>query len=254
MKSERNYLENIYDIIDSEDTSVDDNGVTILDDDEDYDYNSLYEPEWGEEVEFLDSDESGDECYLEELGDGFIPLPQGDVEVDVVVIDEDYSPDEYEVDVCEGYNQNEIEVLDELVEDGSEIINVGDEMSGYKNKEESTFDNEIARLHNATVEDSVINTPETETLAESMGVNDDPDTDKIAKSIAKEHMDRMSEQSALPGEETSSDIEKGWIHEDMFGNDIGSIIADVSENIDIEDDDYIEGSFKEWADAHGVAL
>lgn len=254
MKSERNYLENIYDIIDSEDTSVDDNGVNIIDEEDDYDYNSLYEPEWGEEVEFLDEDESEDECYLEELGDGFIPLPQGDVEVDVVVIDEDYTPDEYEVDVCEGYSQEEIEVIDELEEDDSEVINVGDEMSEYKNKEDSNFDNELARLHNVTVEDSVINTPETETLSESMGVSDDPDTDKIAKSIAKEHMDRMSEQSVLPGDETANDIDKEWIHEDMFGNDIGSIIADVPENIDIEDDDYIEGSFKDWAEAHNVAL
>lgn len=254
MKSERNYLDSIYDIIDAEDTNVDENGVTILDDDEDYDYNSLYEPEWGDEVEFLDGDESEDECYLEELGDGFIPLPQGDVEVDVVVIDEDYTPDEYETDVCNGYSQEEIEVLDELAEDDSKVIDVGSEMTGYKEKEESTFDNEIARLHNATVEDSVINTPETETLAESMGVIDDPDTDKIAKSIAKEHMDRVSEQSVFPGDETANDIDKGWIHEDMFGNDIGSIITDVPENIDIEDDDYIEGSFKDWADAHNVAL
>lgn len=250
MKTERNYLEGIYDIIYSDDTKVENDGIEIIDDDEEID---SYEPEWGEDVEIIDEDYDEDECYIEELGDGFIPLPQGDdVEVDVIVIDENYVPDEYEADVCGNYSEGNVEIIDE--DEEAEVIDVNAEMSNYTNKKESSFDNELKRLHEASEEDSVINTPKTEPVDESLGVYGDRDTDKIAKSVAKEYMDRSAEQSVLPGEEVEDEVETAWIEEDMFGNDIGSIITDAPEDINIEDTDYIDGSFEDWANQNGVSM
>lgn len=262
MKTNRNYLESIYNFVYSNEDENKESEFEIIDDEYEYGEND-YVPEWGEEVEIVEDENSGDD-FMCDLGEGYIPLPQGDdVDVEVLVIDENYIPDEYEQDVCGNYTSDDSKdfvIVDEQ-EDVNEIENMlNGESSNIDIKQFQNVESEFDDLFNA--EDcSVIKLPKEQTLAESLNTVEVSNEDKrIAHSIAREHMEKYeadSQLQSLPGGEAEDDviIEAKWIGEDMFGNNIEAIIAeDPGAETIIEDDDFVEGSFEEWAAQEGVVV
>lgn len=261
MENNTNYLKSIYDFVNSNVEENTENEFEIIDDDYDYDNDVDYEPEWGEEIEII-GDENEEDDFIYELGEGYIPLPQGDnVDVEVLVIDENYVPDEYEKDVCgnyTGYNDEEFVVVDEEKEinDIEEMLN--GETSDIDIKQFQNVESEFDNLLNAE-NCSVIKLPKEQTLAESLNTVDVSNEDKrIAHSIAREHMEKCEAEmqlKSLPGSESEEEeaLEAKWIGEDMFGNNIESIIAeDPNVQKVIEDDDFVEGSFEDWAAQQGI--
>ena len=95
MKNNKDYMDCIYDLLNSPEEEFDD-GITYIGSPEDEE-GLFYEDElaWADNITYLD------EPYEEEmdldLGEGFIPLPQGDVIYSApIIIDENYVLDEFE--------------------------------------------------------------------------------------------------------------------------------------------------------------
>lgn len=228
---EFDYMEGIYAFIEEADNDVrNDDGVIFVDDEDDEvipfsDYD--YIDDGG--IVFIGDDEE-DDYYL---GEDCIPLPEFDqVEEQVVVIDENYELDEYESDeFAEIVSEDDVVFID----DYDEIIAMTENLEGA----ESFYD---------IVEDaeSNIKTLEKEEIDEMGGVSSvNTVDDKLSKDIARDVIEEASVNSDLLLEDLDEESDEGnWINEDIFGNDIESIIA---EKTDVEEEEvYDEGSFEDW--------
>lgn len=228
---EFDYMEGIYAFIEEADNDVrNDDGIIFVDDEEDevipfsdYDYIN------DDGIVFI-GDEEEDDYYL---GEDCIPLPEFDqVEEQVVVIDENYELDEYESDeFAEIVSEDDVVFID----DYDEIIAMTENLEGA----ESFYD---------IVEDaeSNIKTLEKEEIDEMGGVSSvNTVDDKLSKDIARDVIEEASVNSDLLLEDLDEESDEGnWINEDIFGNDIESIIAEKTDVV--EEEVYDEGSFEDW--------
>lgn len=231
MKNDRyDFMDSFYAIIDSPVEDERDDGVVYIGEEED-DFMSDYENSWGDDITFIGEEEDED-YYYTDLGEGFIPLPQGDdVEYETIVIDENYVLDEYEIDfagdVVEVYEDEE-EVLQSVVV--------------YDEDENNSFFDEIDSA------ESIIQFPESKPLADEIIMNDmDALDDRISKQIAKDYLqDREAAVDLLPGEGLDDEEDNSWVNDDdLFGNNVDAIIAE-NPGQEVEDDDYVDGSFEDW--------
>lgn len=227
------FMESFYEVIDSPVEDMDDDGVIYIGEEED-EFLSDFEESWGDDITFIGEDEE-DENYFTDLGEGYIPLPQGeDVEYETIVIDENYILDEYETDFA-----------GEIIEEKEEEKEVLKSVVTYdeESKTDDVFFNQIDSA------ESVIQFPESKTIEEEFFMEDvDQTLDKISKQIAKDYIqERESAVELLPGDELSeSEEDNSWVNDDdLFGNDVDVIIAEDPEE-EIEDDDFVEGSFEDW--------
>ena len=236
-KNNKNYMEDIYDVIYAPEVEYNDDGIEYLDSPDDelfYGYDD--ELSWADDITYLDDPED-DEFDLD-LGEGFIPLPQGDVyEEELVVIDEQYILDEFECDIIEDYVQPAIEQQEDDygMEDIYNIINEDDEI-----------------VLNVDEAESLIKFPGQQTVEEELHVPElSEEDDKIAKAIAKEHIENVKAgevAGGLFGDVENPDDDTSWVDDDdLFGNNIDVIIAD-DPNKEVEENDYVEGSFQQWLD------
>ena len=231
-----NYMENIYELINSEEEEFYDDDITYLDDP--VDEFSYYDDElsWADDITYLDDPE--EEEFDLDLGEGFIPLPQGDYyQEELIVIDEKYILDEFEEDLVENYVRPAIEERQEVEYSMDDIY---------------TFINDTDEIEfNMDDAESLIHFPVQQDLAEELQVPDmSEEDDKIAKSIAKEHIDNVKAGEAigsLYGDNEKPEDDTSWVddNEDPFGNDISVIIAD-DPNEEVVEDDFVEGSFQDW--------
>jgi hypothetical protein len=236
-KMNDNYMDSIYELINvSDEEYYYDDGIEYLDDPVD-EFN-YYDDElsWADNITYLDEPEE-DEFDLD-LGEGFIPLPQGDYyQEELVVIDENYALDEYEEDLIENYTRPAIEEQQEVqysMDDIYSFINDTDEI-------ELNLDNV----------ESIIQFPVQQELVEELKVTDlNEEDDKIAKAIAKEHIDNVKAGEAVGaifGDNEKPEDDTSWVddNDDPFGNDISVIIAE-DPNEEVVEDDFVEGSFQDW--------
>ena len=251
-----NYMESIYDVLNTPEEVYDD-GITYLDEPED-EYMGFYDDDlaWADDITYLDEPE--DESIIDDLGEGYIPLPKGNyVDEKVVVIDENYMLDEYELDLVDHitvvFEDNEEELkesqYEEIDNEVKEFINI---LSDDDLKEEITI-NEVKENDNIDMDkvESIIKLPKDKSLEEDLKVVPiDSEDDKIAKAIAKEHLDNVKANSNLAefldDDYKNPDDDTSWVDgPDLFGNDIDVIIAD-DPNKEFEDTDFVEGSFSQW--------
>lgn len=231
-----NYMENIYELINFEEEEFYDDDIIYLDDP--VDEFSYYDDElsWADNITYLDDPE--EEEFDLDLGEGFIPLPQGDYyQEELIVIDEKYILDEFEEDLVENYIRPAIEERQEVeysIDDIYTFINDTDEIE-----------------FNMDDAESLIHFPVQQDLAEELQVTDmSEEDDKIAKSIAKEHIDNVKAGEAIGslfGDNEKPEDDTSWVDDnnDPFGNDISVIIAD-DPNEEVVEDDFVEGSFSQW--------
>ena len=230
-------MEDIYNVINEPEEMYYDDDITYLDDP--YDENEFYvedELAWADDITYLDEPEE-DEFDLD-LGEGFIPLPQGDYyQEELIVIDENYVLDEFEEDLVENYVRPAIDNYQEVHYSYEDINNL------LQEAEEIDLMVEEA--------ESLIQFPVQQDLAEELQVPDmSEEDDKIAKSIAKEHIDNVKAGEAigsLYGDNENPEDDTSWVddNDDPFGNDIGVIIAE-DPNEEVVEDDFVEGSFQDW--------
>ena len=230
-----NYMKNIYDLINSEEVVYNDDDIIYLDEPEDelfYGYDD--ELSWADDITYLDDPE--DELDLD-LGEGFIPLPQGDIlQEEIVVIDENYILDEYEEDLIKDY-------IRPSLEDSCEAVYTFDDIFAYLVDE----DQPVLDVDKA---ESIIQFQEEPELVEELKVtNLTEEDDKIAKAIAREHLDMVNagENSIeLFQEPQSPEDDTSWVDDDdIFGNNIDVIIAE-DPNKEVVEEDYVDGSFQDW--------
>lgn len=227
------FMESFYEVIDSPVEDVDNDGVIYIGEEED-DFLSDFEGSWADDITFIGEDEEED-TYFTDLGDGYIPLPQGEsVEYETIVIDEHYVLDEYETDFAS-------EIVEEK-EDEEEVLK-----SVVTYDEESEADDDFFNQIDSA--ESVIQFPESKTLEEEFFMEDvDQTLDKISKQIAKDYIqEREAAVELLPGDELGeSEEDNSWVNDDdLFGNDVDVIIAEDPEK-EVEDEDFVEGSFEDW--------
>ena len=235
MNKNFNYMSSIYDVIN--DTTFDDNydGVEYLDDPDEICYDD--ELSWGDDIIFLDEPE--EELPIMDLGDGFIPLYQGETyQEEVVVIDEYYQLDEYEQDL--------------VMYDPQPAIQMEEEVQVIVNNEPSELD-KILGMGEDNI--SIIKFPDDMKVENDIETREtDDEDDKISKTIAKEYLENQSTKSAL--EILSEDLEDptddtSWVdNPDLFGNDVSVILAE-NPNEEIEEE-FVEGSFSDWIKMNDV--
>lgn len=233
-----NYMNAIYDVIYSPEEEYNDQGIEYLD--EPIDDEFYYEDElaWADNITYLDEPEE-DEFNLD-LGEGFIPLPQGEqYQEELIVIDENYILDEFEEDLIANYEKpaveetGKIEIKEEY--DFNNIYNLLD------SEDEIVFDEVESIIHFP-----INNEPKEEELK---NLNMDDETSKLALSIAKEHMDNVKAgevAGAIFGDLENPEDDTSWVKDDddLFGADISVIIAE-DPNKDVEEE-FVEGSFEDW--------
>lgn len=233
------FMESFYDVIDSPIEESNDDDVIYVGEDEGEDFISDFEESWGDDITFIGEDED-DETFFTDLGEGYIPLPQGEeVDYETIVIDEHYVLDEYETDFAE-------ERFDESKED-EENEEVLKSVISYEDKDnDETKDSFFEQIDSA---ESVIQFPETKSLEEELSMEEvDPIDDRISKQIAKDYIqDREAAVDLLPGDDLGdSEEDNSWVNgDDLFGNDIDAIIAE-DPGKEVEDDDFVDGSFADW--------
>ena len=99
-----NYMDSIYSVLDSNEVDYNDD-VMFVDNPDDYEFENEFD-NWGDDVTII-GDFEEDEFNFD-LGEGYIPLPKGDdYNQPVIVIDEYYNLDEYEIDILEGIVESE---------------------------------------------------------------------------------------------------------------------------------------------------
>jgi hypothetical protein len=230
MKNNNDYMESIYNLLNSPEEEFDD-GITYIgspDDEDDF----FYEDElaWADNITYLD--EPDDDEFNLDLGEGFIPLPQGDIIYEKpIVIDENYMLDEYEVDLT-----NSVSYLD-LEDEVTEMTNVVKETQ-----------KEVGINLDLDKAESIIKLPKQQTVAEELQVLDiTPEDDRISKAIAREHLDMVNSGSLnLASEDYGLEDDTSWVDDDdLFGSDISVIIAE-DPNKDVEEEDFVDGSFEDW--------
>ena len=224
------YMESIYNLLNSPEEEFDD-GITYIGSPDDED-EFFYEDElaWADNITYLD--EPDDDEFNLDLGEGFIPLPQGDIIYEKpIVIDENYMLDEYEVDLT-----NSVSYLD-LEDEVTEMTNVVKET-----QKEVDINLDLDKA------ESIIKLPKQQTVAEELQVLDiTPEDDRISKAIAREHLDMINSGSLnLASEDYGLEDDTSWVDDDdLFGSDISVIIAE-DPNKDVEEEDFVDGSFEDW--------
>lgn len=238
----KNYMEDIYNVINAEEVEYNDQGIEYLD--EPIEDDLYYEDElsWADNITYLD--EPVEDEFELDLGEGFIPLPQGEVyQEELVVIDENYILDEFEEDLIDNYVKPETkkeykEYNDQPVDfTFDEIYNLLDE-----------DENDMLDLNNIEVE-SIINFGNNDPEEELKSVCMDDETSSLATSIAKEHLDNVKAgeaAGALFGDVENSEDDTSWVKDDddIFGANIDRIIAE-DPNVEVEED-FVEGTFEDW--------
>ena len=230
MKNNNDYMESIYNLLNSPEEEFDD-GITYIGSPDDED-EFFYEDElaWADNITYLD--EPDDDEFNLDLGEGFIPLPQGDIVYEKpIVIDENYMLDEYEVDLT-----NSVSYLD-LEDEVTEMTNVVKET-----QKEVDINLDLDKA------ESIIKLPKQQTIAEELQVLDiTPEDDRISKAIAREHLDMVNSGSLnLASEDYGLEDDTSWVDDDdLFGSDISVIIAE-DPNKDVEEEDFVDGSFEDW--------
>jgi hypothetical protein len=233
----KNYMQDIYDIIYAPEIECNDDGIEYLDepiDDEIY-FGFDDELAWADDITYLDEPYE-DEFDISNLGEGFIPLPQGDYQEELIVIDEHYILDECEEDLIANYERPAVETKQDIDYSLDEIYNLLD------GEDEIELD-----INNV---ESLIKFPVQQEVTEELKVSNlSEEDDKIAKAIAREHMDNVKAgeaAGALFGDVENPDDNTSWVDDDdPFGNDINVIIAE-DPNKEVIEDDFVEGSFQDW--------
>lgn len=233
----KNYMDDIYELINSPEEELNEQGITYLD--EPVDENEYYyedELAWADDITYLDEPEE-DEFDLD-LGEGFIPLPKGEqVEIQLPVIDEQYILDEFEEDLVENYVKPSVDNNNSSNNYSfDDIYNIID-------------DSEEDMLIDMDTVESIINFPGCNETEEELKVNMDDETSSLATAIAKEHIDNVKAgevAGALYGDTDSPEDDTSWVKDDddIFGADIDRIIAD-DPNKEVEET-FVEGSFGDW--------
>lgn len=238
----KNYMEDIYNVINAEEVEYNDQGIEYLD--EPIEDDLYYEDElsWADNITYLD--EPVEDEFELDLGEGFIPLPQGEVyQEELVVIDENYILDEFEEDLIDNYVKPETKKEYKQYNDQpvdftfEEIYNLLDE-----------DENDMLDLNNIEVE-SIINFGNNDPEEELKSVCMDDETSSLATSIAKEHLDNVKAgeaAGALFGDVENSEDDTSWVKDDddIFGANIDRIIAE-DPNVEVEED-FVEGTFEDW--------
>ena len=240
----KDYMKDIYDVLNSADEEFVDDGITYVGFPEDED-ELFYEDElaWADDITYLDEPED-DEFDFQDLGDDYIPLPQGDIIYEQpVVIDENYMLDEFETDIVDGCYIEEIEEKP-AVERKQRTESDGEleDILKFLSQEDVDLSLDLDKA------ESIIKLPEKqETVEELKILGQNNDDDKISKAIAKEYMDMASSNvTNIASEEYGTEEDTSWVNgEDIFGNDISVIIA-VDPNKEVEEEDFVEGSFSDW--------
>lgn len=236
MKNE-NYMQDIYDVIYAPEVEYNEDGIEYLDDPIDDEIYFGFDDElaWADDITYLDEPYE-DEFDVSNLGEGFIPLPQGDYQEELIVIDEHYILDECEEDLIANYERPAIETKQDIDYSLDEIYNLLD------GEDEIELD-----VNNV---ESLIKFPVQQEVTEELKVSNlSEEDDKIAKAIAREHMDNVKAgeaAGALFGDVENPDDNTSWVDDDdPFGNDINVIIAE-DPNKEVIEDDFVEGSFQDW--------
>lgn len=218
-----NYMDSIYSVLDSNEVDYNDD-VMFIDNPDDYEFENEFN-NWGDDVTII-GDFEEDEFNFD-LGEGYIPLPKGDdYNQPVIVIDEYYNLDEYEIDILEGI--------------------VESESTEYKEPVYSTESEESLAVNVDEVQ-SIVNFKEEKDPVEDLtSLNMCPDDDRVIKTMAREYMDNLGVDSLTNEEFLDSSDDTSWVDDpDLFGNDISVIIADDPEAEFVEDD-FVDGSFEDW--------
>lgn len=234
-----NYMEAIYDVIYAPEVEVNEQGIEYLDEPIDDDL-MFYDDElaWADDITYLDEPE--DEEFDLDLGEGFIPLPQGEqYHEELIVIDENYILDEFEEDLVDNYEKPSVVIEKEEVKDEYDFNNI----YNLLDSEDEIVLDEVESI----IQFPVNNEPKEEEL---QNINMDDETSKLALSIAKEHMDNVKAgevAGGLYGDLENPEDDTSWVKDDndLFGADISVIIAE-DPNKEVEDEDFVEGSFEDW--------
>ena len=242
----KDYMENIYDALNEPEVEYNEQGIEYLDEpEEENEFNWGYNDElsWADDITFLDEPE--EEVVDYDLGEGFIQLHPGyDYQEELVVIDESYVLEDCEEDLttCDYkpviYNEPEQEeqiIADDHVFDIDGLLDDSDSLAIDVNKVQSI----VKFSPNDNIEEDNLDYPEK-----------DDDMSKLAISIAKEHMENIKAgdyAGALYGDITNPDDDTSWVEDDkdMFGADISVIIGE-NPNVEVEEEDFVEGSFEDW--------
>ena len=240
----KDYMESIYDVLNSADEEFVDDGITYVGFPEDED-DLFYEDElaWADDITYLDEPED-DEFDFQDLGDDYIPLPQGDIIYEQpVVIDENYMLDEFETDIIDGYYVEEIEEKPAVeIKQRTESDGELEDILKFLSQEDVDLSLDLDKA------ESIIKLPEKQEVVEELKIlGQNNDDDKISKAIAKEYMDMASSNvTNIASEEYGTEEDTSWVNgEDIFGNDISVIIAE-DPNKEVEEEDFAEGSFNDW--------
>ena len=233
MSKNYNYMDSIYNMINSPEIEEDD--IVYLDEPEDeyFDFGFDDGLSWADDITYLDEPEEDE--FEFDLGEGYIPLPKGEYyQEELIVIDENYVLDEYEQDLVDN-----VKVLDDEFEEMKEMI--------YPEVDNETLVPDIEKA------ESIIKLPKEKTESEEFEiVNMSVEDDKISKAIAKEYLDNYKANNVLDlvtEEYDNPDDDVSWLDDkDLFGNDISVIIADDPNEDFEETEDYVEGSFLQWLD------
>lgn len=231
MSKNFNYMEGIYNMINSPEIEEDD--IVYLDEPEDeyFDFGFDDGLAWADDITYLDEPE--EEEFEFDLGEGYIPLPKGEYyQEELIVIDENYVLDEYEQDLVD-----DIKVLDDEFEEMKEMV--------YPEVNNDLIVPDIEKV------ESIIKLPKEKTEAEEFKIVEmSAEDDKISKAIAKEYLDNYKANNVLDlvtEEYDNPDDDVSWLDDkDLFGNDISVIIADDPNEDFEETEDYAEGSFMDW--------
>ena len=231
MSKNYNYMDSIYNMINSPEIEEDD--IIYLDEPEDeyFDFGFDDGLSWADNITYLDEPEEDE--FEFDLGEGYIPLPKGEYyQEELIVIDENYVLDEYEQDLIDN-----VKVLDDEFEEMKEMI--------YPEVDNETLVPDIEKA------ESIIKLPKEKTESEEFEiVNMSVEDDKISKAIAKEYLDNYKANNVLDlvtEEYDNPDDDVSWLDDkDLFGNDISVIIADDPNEDFEETEDYVEGSFMDW--------
>lgn len=234
-----NYMKAIYDVIYAPEVEVNEQGIEYLDEPIDDDL-MFYDDElaWADDITYLDEPE--DEEFNLDLGEGFIPLPQGEqYQEELIVIDENYILDEFEEDLVDNYEKPSVVIEKEEVKDEYDFNNI----YNLLDSEDEIVLDEVESI----IQFPVNNDPKEEEL---QNINMDDETSKLALSIAKEHMDNVKAgevAGGLYGDLENPEDDTSWVKDDndLFGADISVIIAE-DPNKEVEDEDFVEGSFEDW--------
>ena len=227
MNKEFNYMDSIYSVLDSNEVDYNEDINFVDDYEDDYEFENEFN-NWGDDVTIIGEFEEDEFDF--DLGEGYIPLPKGDYEEQtIIVIDENYVLDEYEIDLVGDYVE-----YDKPLYSTNEI------------KEEESF------AIDASKAESIINFgKEEEPVKELSDIKMCPDDERIVKTMTREYMENLGTDKLLDNEYLDASDDTSWLDDpDLFGNDISIIIADNPE-ADFVEDDFVDGSFEQWLAENG---